>query len=267
MSEGNGTLRAKVGTYRTALIAAVIALVGVLMLLISNAAPWLTMNLGLQTTANQLGGLLITTGGLTLLWDLRGKRDLMEEVLDKVGIASDIKAAGLSRVTMNWLDIPWDQLFAKAQHIEVFIAYGSSWRKVHWSKIEAFAKVKEHSLRMYLPDPGDEPTMRILAQRFDYTPEKVKGNIIETAIEMARLGERSPADIRIYYRAGDPTYTVYRFDERILVTLYSHRRERGDVPALLMTDGTLHDFFVNDLKYIQRQSRPVSLEEISAGEE
>ncbi len=264
MTDGLG-LTAKLTTYKTALVAFFVAAAGIVLLWLSNIA-WFDSHTALEATANQLGGLLITIGGLGILWDLRGKREIMDEMLEKARIASDVSAAGLDRVTMNWLDVPWDELFRDAKQVSVFISYGSSWRKVHWTKLQEFARGAKNSLRLYLPDPNDEPTMQVLAQRYDYTLEKIRANILETAEEIAKLGISCPADIRIYYRPGDPAYTCYRFDEKVLVTLYSHKRERGQVPTVLVKRGTFRDFFMQDLDAIERQSTSVALADLVGGE-
>ncbi|QEN16549.1 hypothetical protein ACRDU6_01155 [Mycolicibacterium sp. ELW1] len=244
--------------------ASLVALAGIGLMWLSNIL-WFEAHNALQATANQAGGLLITTGGLALLWDLRAKRDFMEEVLEKTNLAADINAAGLDRVSMNWLDVPWDELFKTSKHVSVFIAYGSSWRKFHWTKIEEFAKVKGNSLRLFLPDPDDDASMEVLAKRYAYTSQKVRDNVLETAEEFARLGtsDACQADIRIYYRAGDPTYTSYSFDDKVVVTLYANRRRRGDVPTMLFGQGSFRDFFKEDLDAISDQSRPVPLADVT----
>jgi hypothetical protein len=266
MTKPRASLSERLVTYKTAGYALLVVLGGAVLLWWSNVA-WSDDTKAWQATVNQLGGLLIATGGLAILWDLRGKRDFMDEVLEKAKLASDVSAAGIARVTMKWMDIPWDELFSTAREIEVFISYGSSWRKLHWAKIEEFATDARNSLKLYLPDPDDLHTMTVLAQRYDYTPEKVKMSIIETAQEFAKLNESSKADIRIYYRSGDPTYTSYRFDDKILVTLYSHKRRRGDVPAIMVSKGTFGEFFMSDLESIRNQSQSLSLTALVKSEE
>jgi hypothetical protein len=224
-----------------------------------------TRHSALQTTINQLGGLLITIGGLAILWDLRGRRDMMEEVLEKVKVASDITAAGIGRVTMQYLDIDWDELFRNARQISVFISYGSSWRKFNWTKLENFAATRGNRLRLFFPDPDDDPTIAVLAKRYDYSPGKVRAAVCEAAEEFAKLGKSSRADIRIYYRAGDPTFTCYHFDDKVVVTFYSNKRARGDVPTILLEQGTLRDFFMQELDAIENQSRPVPLDDLVGG--
>jgi hypothetical protein len=80
----SGGLKAKLTTYRTALYALLVVITGIGLLLLSNIA-WFDSRPGIEATANQFGGILITTGGLGLLWELRGKRDIMEEMLERLG--------------------------------------------------------------------------------------------------------------------------------------------------------------------------------------
>jgi hypothetical protein len=187
----------------------------------------------------------------------------MNEVLEKTNIAADVSAAGIDRVTMRWMEVPWDDLFKSAKHVSVFIAYGDSWRKLHWPKIDEFAKIKGNSLKLFLPDPFDDGTMRVLAQRYDSTPQQIRDKIIETAREFATLGTSCAADIRIYYRAGDPTYTCYHFDDKVLVTLYANRRRRGNVPTMLFGHGSFREFFKEDLAAIESQSKAVALADVT----
>lgn len=262
VGRGDQTVIERLVTYKVAGLALVVVVLGVALMYISNL-PDLADSPGWVATLNQLGGLFITTGVLAVLWDLKGKRAFLEEVLDKAKLSSDVDAAGIERVTMNWKEIPWDEFFSSANHIEVFIAYGSSWRKNNWESIVKFAQNEKHVLRMYLPNPQDEATMRILAQRYEYTPEKIQAYIEEASEEFARLGINSKADIRVYYRSGDPTYTCYRFNEKFLVTLYANRRERGGVPTMLFdAGGTFGEFFKRDLEAVREQSREISLQEL-----
>jgi len=239
-------VRAKLTTYKTVVYGLLIAVAGFGAMWLSNIS-WFAKHSALQTTVNQLGGLLIITGGLAILWDLRGKRGIMDEVLEKTRIASDVSAAGIELATMKWLDPPWDDLFRNARKISVFISYGSSWRKFHWTKLQAFIANRGNSFRLFLPDPDDDPTMEVLAKRYDSTPDKIRVAVRETAEEFAKLQASSGGNIRIYYRPGDPTYTCYHFDDKTLVTLYSNKRARGDVPTLLVGQGTFRDFFTQDL--------------------
>lgn len=253
-------------TYRTAWVAGLVALAGGLMLLLANLT-WFDTRPVREALLAQIGGLLVGTGIIAMLWDLRGKRDFMREIISKTGVASDVRSSGIQMLTMRWLDVPWESWISGAKEIEVSISYGSSWRKNFWADIRQFSESKSHRLRLYFPNPEDEHTMEVLSRRYDSSPEKVRDGILESAREFAKLAAAQPADVRIYYRDGDPTFTCYRLDDRIVVSLYSHLRDRGPIPVIVVEKGgTFHEFFTNELRAIREQSAEVAPAELSADE-
>ena len=117
-------------------------------------------------------------------------------------------------------------------------------------------------MRYILPDPEDSVAMGVLAERYDYTPEIIKGKILESARTVAKLSRDGVGDIRVYYRRGAPTFTCYRFDETVVVTLYQHKVARGQIPTFVLGSGTFKDFFASDLTEIVSQSREVGRNEL-----
>jgi hypothetical protein len=245
----------------TVLIAILVVAAGVIALALSAGWNWLDHHSTAEKVIEDLGGLLITTGGLTLLWDLRGKRDIIREVLAKVEVSSDVQVAGVQRASMDWRVIPWSDLINSAKSIDVFIAYGSTWLSTNSTELAEFAK-RKGKMRYILPDPDDAVAMSVLAERFDYTAEIIKSKIEESARFVAKLSRDGSADIRVYYRRGAPTFTCYRFDETVVVTLYQHKVSRGAVPVLVLKRGTFNDFFTADLTEIVKQSREIGSNEL-----
>lgn len=265
-SSDEGRIVQALVTYKTAWVAGLVSLTGVGMMFLANL-EWFDTRPIREALLAQVGGLLVGTGIIAILWDLRGKRDFMREIITKTGVASDVRSSGIHMLTMRWLDVPWDKWIRSASEIEVLISYGSSWRKNYWTDLKNFAESKSHTLRLYLPNPDDEHTMEVLSRRYDSSPEKVRDVILESAREFAKLAESQPADIRIYYRDGDPTFTCYRFDDRIIVSLYSHLRERGPIPVIVVEKGgTFHEFFTKELQAIRNQSDEVAHVDLNATE-
>ena len=156
-------------------------------------------------------------------------------------------------------------MFQRAREIEISFSYATTWRGVHWARFQEFSQDKKNSLRVYLPHPEDEVIISALALRYDSTRDRIKQQITEAASAFAGLRKGGGADIRVYYRRGDPTFACYRFDDQIVVTLYSHRRTRSDVPTMLIGPGTLYDFFAAELAAIRGQSEPQPSAELSGG--
>lgn len=266
MTQSNAGV-SKIVTYRTTLIAVVVVAVGVGLLYVSGRGDWFVHKAGAQTLLNGLAATLITTGGLAILWDLRGKRDIIEMVLAKTKLSGDVQAAGLQLVSMDWLAVPWKDYFTRSREIEIFISYGRSFRATHWESLKGFAQRRENKLYIYLPDPDDELSVNVLAKRYASPAEKIRESILETARDIASLSQMGHADIRVYYRKGDPTYTCYKFDNQYVVTLYSNKRERGNVPTMIIGEGSYHEFFSKDMTAIRSQSQEVPLEQLTKEEQ
>ncbi|HST82553.1 MAG TPA: hypothetical protein VLL08_12530, partial [Kineosporiaceae bacterium] len=97
---GDGARSAEVLTnYATTAYAGAVVAVGVLLLWAITALDWFGRHSTTQAVLEELGGLLITTGVLAILWDLRGKRDIMREVLAKTELSSDVVTTGISRAS------------------------------------------------------------------------------------------------------------------------------------------------------------------------
>jgi hypothetical protein len=252
----------EVTNYRTTLIASGVAAVGLALLWAVTFYGSFDAHSTTKAVLEQLGGLLITTGGLAVLWDLRGRRDMIREVLAKVELSADLEATGLRRASMDWRVVPWGELIAGSRQIDVFIAYGSTWLSTHSVELAEFAKSRRNKMRYFLPDPEDPIAMSVLAERFDYTQEIIKSKVEEAARTVAKLSKDGSADIRVWYRRGAPTFTCYRFDEQIVVTMYQHKVGRGAIPSLVMQKGTFGGFFTGDLAAIEEQSREVAINDL-----
>jgi hypothetical protein len=156
---------------------------------------WFNSHTAPHATANQFGGLLVTTGGLAALWELRAKRDFMGEMLENARIASDVTAAGIDRVTMQWIDVPWDELFKSSKRSSSPTEAAGA---ICTGRKSSSLPGQEQFLRLFLPDPDDEAAMSVLARRYAYTSEKIRNHVVETVEEFAKLGMSCAADLRIY---------------------------------------------------------------------
>lgn len=250
---------------RASVTAFVVAGLGLAALLTSAWLPWLQEESQdwLRNALSQLGSLLLVSGAVAVYWDLRGKRDMIDEVLARVRTSEEVRLSGIDGVTTEYQSLPWGDFLEASSTFDLFIISGHTWRGSSWKHLKQFAANPKKSMRVFLPDPEDAPTVAVIAQRLDSTPEQVAGQIKEMAREMAELLESRGADIRIYYRTGDPTYTLYKFDSVAVVTMYSNSRKRADVPALTVRKGTFLSFFETEIAAIEKQSTPVSIEDLT----
>lgn len=232
---------------RTLLITLMVAALGIGFLYVSARKDWLKGYEPWQTVIRDVGSLLLVTVAITLLWELWAKRAFLDEVLAKVQLAQEIKLAGLVRVTDVWhRDIDWPSLFRNVNKLDIFFAYGHTWRSNNDTQLKKLAAKKEARIRVVLPDPQDKQTVSELARRFNQTPEQLRRSIREAEKYFRDLGcisAGSGAQINIWCLPAAPLFAFYRFDRIAVLTLYSHSRQRTPVPTFVVEmGGTLYDY-------------------------
>lgn len=242
-------------TLRTLLFGAGVALLGGLLL-------WWSTNMPPgpgQSVVEQTGGLFIGSVALGLLWELGAKRSFRNEILATSKLGSQVDVFGLSWVG-TWDDVDtgkWDDLFSGASRVDIFFAYGSTWRNTHNGRLRQLAGRSGVTLNVYLPDPTKSEVMTPLAARFGgMAAEKLADKILESARDFYALRQPNGATIQVHFFPKDSVFTVYRFDGSAVMTLYSHQVDRADVPVFIcQAGGDLYDFIDDELGSIQTQSR------------
>ncbi len=253
---------------RTILVALGIAILGVILLYISAKDFWSGYE-AWQVVVQNIGGLLVITVAITLFWELWVKRAFLDEVLAKVRVAEEIKLAGVVRITDSWhRDIEWESLFRTVKKLDIFFAYGHTWRSNNDRQLKEVAAQKDARIRVVLPDPEDEQTVSELSRRFDYTSERLRELIREAETYFRNLRSVSGnngAQIDIWFLPAAPQFAFYRFDRIAVFTLYSHSRERMPVPAFVVEmGGTLYDYIRKEFGAMIRPdglARPATSEE------
>jgi hypothetical protein len=196
-------------------------------------------------------------------WEIDRLHADAERLVDEASRASqldrDAEATGLLRIGATYLrDLDWGKLFAGVRELDVFMAYGHTWRNLHAVELAHLAGRDGCRIRVFLADPDDEMTMSTLARRFVIGPKELRARIEATRISYVALRQPSGADIEVYYWAGDRVFSCFRLDGVAVVGFYSHSRSRASaVPMLLCQQpGEVYQFIVDELAAIARDSRP-----------
>ncbi len=175
-------------------------------------------------------------------------------------IARDVRTAGLQRIGTRYLsELEWAELFSTVRELDIFVAYGQTWRNLHARELAQVAQRKSARIRVFLADPADDATGAVLAGRFAITPSELRTRIEATTHDYAALRQPGGARIEIYCYAGDRIFSFYRFDDIAVVGLYSHARSRAtSVPVFVCSvPGELFQFISDELGVIREQSRPL----------
>lgn len=173
-------------------------------------------------------------------------------------LAADIRDAGLVRVGSNYLnELEWEELFAGVRQLDIFVAYGQTWRNLHARHLHDLASRPGSRIRVFLPDPDDDVAIAMLADRFAITVGELRRRIEATRHDYELLRQPAGAELEILYRPGDRLYSFYRLDETAVLGMYSHSRNRmPSIPVLVCrAPGSLYQFITDELRNIEQQSR------------
>jgi len=254
---------------RTILAAILIGLLGVLLISVSENIHWFEEHRGWKAPIRELGGILVATVTVALLWELYAKRAFLEELMAAAHIGEDVRAARLLNITNNFMrGIHWDEFFRKANKLTIFFSYGNPW-KDYGEELHNLAARHNTQVQLMLPDPEDEKVIIELARRFGETPDEVKQGIKKTEREFRELFSASKGSIQfaIWYLSFAPVFSYYIFDDVVVLTLYKHRRGRVAIPAFVFEKGgKLYDFINEEHEAIINESNQLARKVFPANE-
>lgn len=195
-----------------------------------------------------LGGLIVASATLSLVWQLAGQRRFAQEVLAAAGVAADVRRAGLRAISDEYLDIvDWPELFHHSAEIDLLASWGITWRRRYERQwIEWIQRPNVH-LRVLLPDVDNDELVRHLAHRFNKEAEYVRERVTETATFYRGLATNSGSNTSVTVRhvVRAPVWAYYRMGFTSIVTLYpASLASTPGVPAMVFDDrGETGKFF------------------------
>ncbi len=256
----------RLNTWQTVVICLLAFMIGLLLIYVAGDPDRFQERPGLKALLNGLGGILAVSVGIGTVLNLLGKRALMREIFETAGLSRDVETSGLRRIGMDYTTEPeWQEYFSATRKIDLFFAYGRTWRNLNLPRLEAVAAVKGAEINVYLPDLDDQLTCDVLATRFNMTSEALRGAVDEAREAYLGMRVKGGAKVSVYKRPGDHTFSCYRFDTVAVLALYKHKKARGDVPTLVVNKGgTLYAFVEEELTAIHEQSSRVPEESEAA---
>lgn len=189
---------------------------------------------------------------------LASAADALRQARMSATLARDVSKTGLRRIGATYLpDLDWNALFTEVCELDIFMAYGQTWRNLHAPELNQLARRPGSRIRVFLADPDDHLTAATLATRFAISAQELRHRIELTRQDYLALRQPGGADIQIRYWAGDRIFSFFRLDQTAVLSLYSHSRSRASsVPVLLcQAPGALYQFIMDELTAIEQLSR------------
>jgi hypothetical protein len=219
---------------RTVAVALLFLLLGSLTLVAGANAS----QLWLSTLLSNIGAFVIASVAMALIFEFWQLRGLLNDLFAAAKVSEQLQRAQLSGFSVSFYDnIPWDELFRESNRLDLMIAYGTTWRNTHLTRLRRFLERKDAKLKIVLPDPVSHSTVDELARRFSFNHDEMRRRIEEAFEFFKALGENAGGEVEIYYCIKAPLFTFYRFNNRVVFATYRHRLGRGPILTLVGNRG------------------------------
>ncbi len=227
---------------RTLVVALLTFIVGIALLIASENWQQIKAIAPVQAVVQDLGALLVSTVTIATLWELAAKRAFLAELMAQAKLAEKVRAAGIVTLTTDFQrEVDWKQMFKTVKKLDIFFAYGRTWRKSNLKELDDIAQRPGIRIRVVLPDPHNSELMKELGRRFRTNPEDVKNRILETSNDFQSRFKN--VDFSLWFLPESPVFSFYRFDHLIVLALSKHGKQGGNIPTFIVEEGgTIYNF-------------------------
>lgn len=105
---------------KTLLVSGGLLLLGMLFLFLSEQLTYPEGYLWVKSLISNFGGLLVATLSIAILWELFSKRSFLDEILERTGLADDIRTAGIRGISINPVKGPdFTKLIREAERLDI----------------------------------------------------------------------------------------------------------------------------------------------------
>lgn len=209
-------------------------------------------------------------------------------VIEKVKLQKDIEESGLIEVGANLGDIHYQNYFKVAtSNIDLLHVYARTWTNTNFDFIKETVLNKKCRLRIVLLNP-ESPFVPALEKHYGYSGGELKKYIIEVTKQWKLLAEmveekrRYFSDrsyrkthrksyettaygrVELYYYNGQPTNSLYRIDDKIVLVCTKTSRDRSiHIPYMIYEKGknqnNMYDIFSQEMEKTIKEAASVNL--------
>ena len=194
-----------------------------------------------------------TSGVFAIIYELLVRRQQTRYVLESLDLREALIRTGLDDVSTNYMDYDYASQIIRANEITIFVLYAQTWIARYSVELAKHLEANGKSLILCAP-AFDNPFLEPLAKQFRYTIDDVKRKIAEsiaTVVQPALAGPLGKGSfVRVVWHKSRPSYSSYRFDDRLLVGTYyaSSARRRAPMFEFIDVPGSMYEEVEADLK-------------------
>lgn len=243
----------------------------------------LCMWLDNQLVSN-VGSVLLVSGIYTIIDNMYLKKSLIELVIQKVSLDKEIDDTGLIKIDSVLTNIGYREHFEKAtSNIDIVHNYARTWTTNNFDFIRNTVMNKECHLRVVLLNP-ESPFVPALEKHYGYA----EGHLTELINEVTEKWKSLYCDVEekrkacskkksstyknkhygsveLYYFNGQPTNSLYRIDDKIIVVNSKNSKEKSVyLPyTIFQNNGEkgLYHVYLEEIETIIKEAEKVELAE------
>jgi hypothetical protein len=201
------------------------------------------------------GAVVGTSGVFAMVYELLVRRQQTRYVLESLDLREALLRTGLDDVSTNYMDYDYAAQITRASEIVVFVLYAQTWITRYAVELAKHLEENGKSLILCTPSYGN-PFLPPLAQQFGYELKELKRKIAEsiaTVVQPALAGRLgTDSFVRVVCHKSRPSYSLYKFDDRLLVGTYyaSSARRRAPMFEFMDVPGSMYEEFAADLDQV-----------------
>lgn len=157
----------------------------------------------------------------------------------------------------------YKNLFQISKTVTTSFIHSRRWRESNLDSICNFLNKEGSHWDMLLPDVENEELIKMMKSHFS-DGVTIVSMIIDAYMFCIENIKKYSDKLTVYLYTFYPTYSFYKFDNKIIVSLYPLTSERRPTPTLLFDlDADHNDFFEQEVLDLKTMSKKVSVIELN----
>ncbi|MCQ2014666.1 hypothetical protein [Clostridium butyricum] len=251
--------------------ALILGLVGVLMLFLCE----LIGDGIIKNLVSEIGSAILISGILGIIDEYVLKEGLVELILEKINIRDEVNKTGLEEIVSGITEINYKYYFKNAKkNIDIIHIYGRTWTNNNIDEITDRILRTNCKVRVILVNP-ESKFVPGLEEHFQYESGKLKTLITDVSKvwkskydkKLLQKKRSTQGSIKLYYHNGQPTNSMYRIDDRIIIVQTKTTQEKTTrMPAIIFRDTNKEDCFYNiylkEIEQLVKESKEIDFNNI-----
>ncbi|NME09475.1 hypothetical protein HF875_08080 [Paraclostridium bifermentans] len=224
-----------------------------------------------SSIVSNLGGVVFISGIFTIVDKYIIQRDLVSLVTEKVDLKKEVEESGIIKLARELSDVEYKKYFLAAKDsIDIVHLYGKTWTSTYIEHIKD-AIDRGCNVRVILLNP-ESAFIKPLEEHFQYSENQLE-NLIKEVSEMwnkhcyCKLGSKNKGNISLYYHKGQPTNSLYRIDNKMVVVQTKTTHEKTTrMPAYVFeknnNEGNFFDIYLKEIDSLEKESEKIDFENL-----